>query len=100
MFGETKTNSQMFTVQEKMPMFKEGEYILSAEEGVTESELRALFEEFGILKLESLIIQNRSYLLQLKTDPGLTTLQRKTTAFGRIRYIERNQILQKYKTKP
>ncbi|MGE8723180.1 hypothetical protein ACO2KH_16635 [Leptospira terpstrae] len=81
-------------------MFKEGEYIFSAEVGVTIEELRSLFNEFGIIKLDSLISHDRTYLLVLKEDPGLTLLEKKTKASGKIRYIERNGILHKFKTKP
>ncbi|TGL88375.1 hypothetical protein EHQ68_10205 [Leptospira congkakensis] len=80
-------------------MFKEGEYLFATEEGVTLDELRTLFGEFGIIKLESLIIHDRSYLLVLKNDPGLTAMEKKASGFGKIRYIERNQIMQKYNTK-
>ncbi|TGK93048.1 hypothetical protein EHQ30_12160 [Leptospira brenneri] len=78
-------------------MFKEGEYLFATEAGVTVEELRSLFSEFGIIKLDSLIVHDRSYHLILKNDPGLATLEKKASAFGKIRYIEKNQILQKYK---
>ncbi|TGM61790.1 hypothetical protein EHQ95_00130 [Leptospira vanthielii] len=81
-------------------MFKEGEYIFSAEEGVAIEELRSLFHEFGIIKLDSLIIHDRTYLLVLKNDPGLATLEKKIKASKKIRYIERNGMIQKYNTKP
>ncbi|MCW7470782.1 MULTISPECIES: hypothetical protein [Leptospira] len=89
----------MKPIQEKGSMFKEGEYLFATEEGVTIEELRTLFGEFGITKLEPLIIRDRSYLLVLKNDPGLPTMEKKASGFGKIRYIERNQIMQKYNTK-
>ncbi|EOQ94980.1 hypothetical protein LEP1GSC195_0836 [Leptospira wolbachii serovar Codice str. CDC] len=81
-------------------MFKEGEYLFATQEGVTEEELRTLFGEYEIIKLSPLIVRDRSFLLVVKNDPGLAAMENKVSAFGRIRYIERNQILQKYKTKP
>ncbi|WP_244279958.1 hypothetical protein [Leptospira brenneri] len=80
-----------------MPMFKEGEYLFATEAGVTIEELRLLFNEYGIIKLDSLIVHDRSYHLILKNDPGLAAIEKKASAFGKIKYIERNQILQKYK---
>lgn len=77
-------------------MFKEGEYLFATEEGVTVEDLRALFNEFGIIKLDSMIVRDRSYHLILKNDPGLLIMEKKAKAFGKIRYIERNQIMQKY----
>lgn len=100
MFGEPKQNSKVPPLQEKAPMFKEGEYIFSAEKGVPIEELRSLFHEFGIIKLDSLIIHDRTYLLILKEDPGLTILENKTKASGKIRYIERNGMIQKYNRNP
>lgn len=100
LFGEPNQNQPMRPIQEKMPMFKEGEYLFATEEGVTIEELRALFDEFGIIKLDSLIVHDRSYLLVLKNDPGLTTMEKKASGFGKIRNMERNQIMQKYKTNP
>ncbi|WP_232373914.1 hypothetical protein [Leptospira chreensis] len=100
LFGEPKQNQQMRPLEEKQPMFKEGEYIFSSKEGVSLEELRSLFNEFGIIKLDSLVVHDRTYLLVLKEDPGLTILEKKATTSGKIRYIERNGILQKYNSKP
>ncbi|MCW7490691.1 hypothetical protein EHR01_09140 [Leptospira mtsangambouensis] len=99
MFGEPKQSQQLRPIQGQSPMFKEGEYLFATEEGVTIEELRALFNEFGIVKLDSMIVRDRSYHLILKNDPGLPVMEKKATAFGKIRYIERNQIMQKYNTK-
>ncbi|TGK83168.1 hypothetical protein EHQ24_07635 [Leptospira noumeaensis] len=77
-------------------MFKEGEYLFTTEEGVTTDELRTLFDEFGIIKLDSMIVRDRSYHLILNNDPGLSIIEKKAKKFGKIRYIERNQIMHKY----
>ncbi|MGV3666359.1 MAG: hypothetical protein ACO1NV_09520 [Leptospira bouyouniensis] len=98
--GETKPLPNMRPIEEKKQMFVAGEYLFATEEGVSIEELRSIFSEYGIISLEPLIIRDRSYKLVLKNDPGLPTLEKKTTSFGKFKYIEKNQIMQKYKMNP
>ncbi|XDD48301.1 hypothetical protein AB3N60_18360 [Leptospira sp. WS39.C2] len=59
-----------------------------------------MFSEFGIVSLEPLIVSERSYKLVLKNDPGISILEKKTKVFGKFKYFEKNQIIQKFKTNP
>ncbi|WP_244932605.1 hypothetical protein [Leptospira yanagawae] len=100
LFSKEKTNPTLSTIPEKRQMYKSGEYLFATNGDVPLEELRSLFDEFGIISLELLIIRDRSYKVVLEKDPGLPILEAKTKQFGKIRYIERNQIMQKYKSKP